>query len=190
MAGRRRVTRGGTRGKPKTAVGLVLQDYFQPALHTIDFNGLASGGDLATTLVDNSADFANSILKWSKLTIRPIWDSATMKTLANAKTILMMILKRDQDSSTVPAIDNQEVVRELRNDKKIVRGPWWLTSPGFTTSGYIPAFAGHMKAIVLQDFMMDREEDLLATFTNVSAAFDANLTQLDFAMKGFVRAIK
>lgn len=193
MVGRRprmRTGRGG-RGKPKTAVGLALQDYFQPAFHTTDFTGLASGADIATTLVDNSADFSNSILKWSKLVIRPIWDSDDMRSgRIDMRTIMVMLMKRDEDDSTVPNIDSQETVRELRNDGRIVRGPWWVSLPEISVEGYVPMMAGHWKAIVLKNLMMDREEDLVITFTNVSLAFAAAAQQLDYALKGFVRAIK
>ena len=97
----RKYTRGGSRGKPKTAVGLALQDYFQPALHTVDFNALASGADIATVLVDNSSDFSNAILKWSKLTIRPIFDSGDMEGVIELRTLVTMLMKRDQDDSSV-----------------------------------------------------------------------------------------
>ena len=191
MSARSRKTRGGSPGRPKTEVGRMLQDYFQPALHTFDFNAMASGGDGAVVLVDNSADFQGSILKWGKLTIRPIWDTDDMRAgRIDLRTFMVMVLKRDQDDSTVPAIDSQEVVRELRNDRRIIRGPWWVSSPEIQTSGYVPSMAGHWKAIVLQNFVLDREEDLIMTFTNVSLAFAAATQQLDFAMKGFVRVIR
>ncbi len=152
----------------------MLQDYFQPAFHTVDFNALATGGDIATTVVDNSADFSNSVLKWSKLTIRPIWDAQDIETTTlQLRTLMMMVKKQDQDDSTVYDIDNAETVRELRNSKKILRGPWWVTPPSRADAGFVPAIAAHMKAIVLKNFIMDREEDLVVTFTNVSKAFAA-----------------
>lgn len=192
MAGRRTPKlRGGRGGPPKTEVGRMLQDYFQPALHTVDFNALASGGDIRVLLVDNSSDFSNAILKWSKLTIRPIWDADNMDAGAHqAKTLIMMVLKQDQDDGAVHGIDDEETVRELRNRKRIIRGPWWYTGPSLQTSGFIPAMAGHMKAIVLKDFVLDREEDLILTFTNVSTAFASQAEQLDIALKGFVRVIR
>ena len=190
MRTRRRL--GGARRKgPKTDIGKMLQDYFQPALHSTDFNALASGADIRTILVDNSADFQNAVLKWSKLTIRPIWDAEAM-IAGNMKprTLVIMILKQDQDDSVVYQADDEETVRELRNKKRIIRGPWWITTPGITTSGFFPPMVGHMKAIVLQNFVLDREEDLIVSFTNVSGAFAAASIPLDYAMKGFVRVIK
>ena len=195
MAGRGPRARGGSgrrSARPKTEVGRMLQDYFQPALHSTDFNALASGGDLRTVLVDNSADFSNSVLKWAKLTIRPIWDADDLEqALGGPRTMAMMLLKQDEDDSTVHSIDNAESVRELRNKKRILRGPWWVTSPGVlsTTGAFIPPMAGHMKAIVLENFVLDREEDLIVTFTNVSSVFPSESFALDYAMKGFVRVI-
>ncbi len=185
----------GRPSKPKSDVARMLQDYFQPALHTTEFNALASGADIATTLVDNSSDFGGAVLKWSKLTIRPIWEvEHLLSAVLDGRTILMAIRKMDQDDTGAIALDNAQVIRELSNDKKLLRGPWPVTTPfvNFTTSGstFIPAMGGHMKAIVLKDFVLDREEDLVISFTNVSpSAFGASAMQLDYFMKGYVRVI-
>ncbi len=170
----------------------MLQDYFQPADHSLEFASLAAGGDIALTLVDNSSDFTNAILKWSKLTIRPYWDAVDMgAATVDSRTLLMMVHKQDEDDTTAKVLDSQEVIRELQNDKKIIRGPWWYTPPGFVTSGFRPTMAGHMKPIVLKNFVMDREEDLRMDFTNISSsAFSATSQILKFGMRGFVRVIK
>lgn len=191
----RRYTRGGTSRRtqrPRSDIARMLQDYFQPALHTTDFASLASGGDVSTVLVDNSADFSNSVLKWAKLTIRPIYDAEDMSTSGGFqhRTLAVLLHKQDQDDSTVQTVDDEETIRELRNDKKILRGPWWVSTPAYVTGGFIPPMASHMKAIVLKSFVLDREEDLRITFTNVSLAFSAVSQALDYAMKGFVRVIK
>ncbi len=196
MAGRNRPrARGGRAGRtsnaPRSTIGRMLQDYFQPALHTTDFASLASGAEVSTTLVDNSADFTNGILKWSKLTIRPIWDAEDIGSgNHDLRTLLMLLHKRDQDDSSEPTIDSEETIREMRLEKRIVRGPWAISTPRFVTSGFAPAFAGHMKPIVLKNFVMDREQDLVLTFTNISGAFGATSQALDYFMKGFVRVIK
>ena len=192
MGARPKLRGGGRRGRPKTDIGRMLQDYFQPALHSTDFNGLQSGADISTILVDNSTDFSNAVLKWSKLTIRPIWDADDIQGAAlKMGTMAVLLHKQDQDNSDVQQVDNEETIRELRNKKRIIRGPWWVTSPGVAGSSYfVPPMAGHMKAIVLTDFVLDREEDLLITFTNVSASRAATSQVLDYAMKGFVRVIK
>ncbi len=192
MPGRRKIRAGG-RGKtggPKTDVGRMLQDYFQPALHTISLSSLASGGDTEKILVDNSVDFSNAVLKWAKLTIRPIFDAVDLEAgRVQLKTLIHVLYKRDQDDSSVLQCDQAQAIRELRNDKKLFRGPWWSSTPTVVTSGFVPIMGGHMKPQVLQDIVMDREEDLVWGVTNVSTAFGAAAQDLDFAMKGYVRVI-
>lgn len=192
MGGRGRKLRGGrVRPRvPKTDVGRMLQTYFQPALHSLSLASFASGDDVGVTLVDNSSDFNNAVLKWAKLTIRPIFDAENLSAgLVDTRTYIHVLYKRDQDDSATIAGDSAEVIRELRNDKKLLRGPWWSTSPRYTTSGHLPIMAGHMKPQVLKNFVMDREEDLVWNVTNVSGASSANAQFLDFALKGFVRVI-
>ncbi len=168
----------------------MLQDYFQKA-RTTNFASLGAGGDVATTLVDNDADYTNSVLKWSKLTIRPIWDAEDMAAgTLQIRTLYMLVYKQDEDDSTVQALDSEEVIRELRNTGRIIRGPWMVSTPNLQTSGFVPAMTGHMKPIVLKNFVLDREEDLRVGFTNASSAFGASQQVLSFYMRGFVRVIK
>ncbi len=189
MPGRKKV-RGG-RGRPTSDVGKMLQDYFQPTLHNLVFTSLAVGSDIKITLVDNSADFGNAILKWSKLTIRPFWD-APDNTDVGLGTLVVGVIKEDQDDAgSAYSLDVEETVREMRNDGKIMRGPWWYSGPSMVTSGFLPAYWNHMKPIVLKNFVMDREEDLSMNFTNVgSGARSGNAHSMNFALKGFVWVIK
>ncbi len=168
----------------------MLQDYHQIA-RFVDFNALAVGGDIRLLLIDNDTDFSNAVLKWSKLTLRPIWESVDLVSdTLDARTLYMMIHKQDQDDSTVQTLDLEETIRELRNTKRILRGLWMVTSPQTVTSGFVPPMAGHMKPIVLRNFVLDREEDLVVSFTNASAAFAAAGQILTFYSRGFVRVIR
>ncbi len=176
---------------PKTSIGKMLQDYHQIA-RFLDFTGLGSGADIALTLIDNDADFSNSILKWSKLTLRPIYEPIDVATgIFDARTLYMMIYKRDQDDSSVPTLDSEETVREMRLKNEILRGPWMVTTPELVgTSAFVPAMSDHMKPIVLKNFVLDREEDLRVAFTNASAAFTVVGQVLTFYSRGFVRVIR
>lgn len=168
----------------------MLQDYFQSAPF-VDFNALGSGSDISKIVVDNDAKYSNSVLKWSKLTLRPIWEPVDIKdSTLGTRTLYMMVHKQDQDDASVPTLDSEETIRELRNTGRIIRGPWMVTSPQLVTSGYIPPMTGHMKPIVLRNFVLDREEDLIVSFTNASAAFGSAGQVLTFFMRGFVRVIK
>ena len=77
-ARRRPKLRGGSRGKPRSDIARMLQDYFQPALRSLELASTGIGGDARVVLVDNSADYSNKVLKWTKLTIRPFYDAVDM----------------------------------------------------------------------------------------------------------------
>ncbi len=183
----------GRRGRPTTQVGQMLQDYFQSVRHAQDFSGLASGADTGVVLVDNSADFQNSILKWGKLKISWYYDGPdVIGGLWEARHLLVAILKQDQDDTgTYYAMDSDEVVRELRNDKKLMRGPWVIQTPEIVSQGLLNPMATIMKPIVLKNFVMDREEDLIINFTSIDdAAFTAQSQKMQFMQFGYVRVVK
>ncbi len=142
-------------------------------------------------LIDASdAIFGNSILKWSKLTVRPWFDHDDLSTgRVTVDTFLMMVYKQDQDDASVPSLDNMETIREMKRDKKVVRGPWYITAPQKMTDGFIPFMAGHLKPMVFRNFVLDREDDLRVAFTNVGLAIAVAQFQMVFGMMGWYRKI-
>ena len=192
MAARgRRPSRRRPSNAPTTSIGKMLQDYFLK-IRSVDFNALAAGGEIRLLLVDNDVDYTNAILKWKKLTIRPFFDADDLRGgLSDIRSLAVMVMKQDQDDSTVYDVSDEETVRELRTKKRIVRGPWFITTHELVgSSAFIPMFAGHLKPIVLKNMVLDREEDLIISFHNLSAAFGSNSQKLHFAMTGYVRVIK
>lgn len=169
----RKVTRGGVRGgrrgKPKTKIGQALYQYWQPGLHNQDLNALANGADTGIVLIDHSADFADSIVRWRKLTLRWHFYGADLGNFASDE-LLMMVTKPDQDDTQYPALDSEEVVNELRRDQKSVRGPWIITTPSRSTGAFTPPMAAMMKPIVLENFDLLPEQDLVVSWTNISNA--------------------
>lgn len=184
----RRRARSG--GKPATKVGQLLQEWHQNYTGTnLDFNALASGGDLQVVVVDNSGLFTNSILKWSKLKLTLLWEPTDL-TSFDDRAIAVMLCKLDQDDlGTAQSVDVEENVRELRRDGKLVRGPWIVHTPNTETSGFHGPYSLLMKPIILKNFTMDREEDLVFCTTNMSSAFQATSQILDIFSQGFVRII-
>ena len=171
----------------------MLQDFFMPGFHNQDFASLASSGDTGIEVVTNAADFSNSILKWSKLTLRWIWEPSDI-TAFSQRELLVAVMKRDQDDTSFPQLDSEEVIRELRNDKKLMRGPWIIHPPNVSGSANEGLYLGMqmmLKPIVLKNFVMDREEDLVVAFTNINgAAFGGTSQVVKIWPQGFVRVIK
>ena len=179
------------RRKPKSRVGQLLQDWHQDySSENLDLASLGSGDDIDITVLDNSAKFTNSILKWSKITLRMVFEPQDSADL-QLRTMCMAVLKEDQDDTgNSYAIDQEEVIRELRRDNKLVRGPWLIHPPRLNSSGFIPMMSFHMKPIVLKSFVMDREEDLVVAYTNLGTAFGATSQIIRHFSQGWVRAIK
>lgn len=180
-------------GKPATKTGQLLQDWHQNYSEMgIDFNALADGGDLIRVVIDNSALFSNSILKWSKLTIRWAFEPTDTTAFDHRQLAVMLVKIDEDDAGSALAIDSEEVVRELRRDGKIVRGPWIMSTMAVigTDAVWFPSMSINFKPIVLKNFVMDREEDLAVLFTNLSAAFSATSQIVNFYTQGFVRVLK
>lgn len=166
----------------------MLQQYFQPGLHNQDFASVGLSGDTGIVIIDNSADFSNAVLKWSKLTMRWFWDPEDAGVF-QPRILLMAVIKQDEDDTgSFPALDSAEVIRELRNDKKMVRGPWLIGTPDSTDLSS-HKFDYFYKPMVLTDFTMDREEDLVIAWTNLSSAFSATSQIIKVFPQGHVRVI-
>ncbi len=195
MPATRRLRGGASRsGKPKSKIGQMMQDWHQDySGDNADFNALASGGDLQVVVIDTSGDMGSNIQRWSRLKILRAFDPADVATWGG-QLVAVMVSKADQDeSSTALSVDNEEVVRELRRDGKLVRGPWIMSMPlinGSADEGYVPAYGTILKPIVLKDFVLDREEDLVVSYTNLSVAAFASTSQIiHHRTQGFVRRI-
>ncbi len=176
-------------GKPKTKVGQMLYKYWQPGRHDLDFTGLVNGGDTGIPIVDHSVDFANSIVRFRKLTIRWFWHGADAGNFLRDELLVALSKQDEDDAGTYPTLDLEETVEEMRRDNKMVRGPWIISTPSAAVAqSAIPPMAYLMKPMVLKNFVLGPEEDLLVSFTNLSnASFQAAEQILRFFPMGFYR---
>lgn len=166
----------------------MLYKYWQPGLHNQNLVSLASGADTGIVLVDHSADFASSIVNFRKLTLRWHWHGADKANFGNDELLVALSKQDEDDTGTYPSLDSEEVVEEMRRDNKMIRGPWIITTPSFTTSGFVPQMALLMKPIVLKNLVLGPEEDLIASFTNISnASLSASAQTVRFYPMGFYR---
>ncbi len=169
----------------------MMQEYHQPAVDDLDFTNVASGGDLSEKLVDNSVDFGNVILKFSKLMVRWWWKGADIGN-HQGDEFLAAVVKQDEDeSATPPTLDSEEAVWEMKKDRRILRGPWVVCTPHKATAvGHYAPYEFFMKAIVLKNIVLDREDDLVFAFTNISGASSpAATTRASFQQTGYFRRV-
>ncbi len=194
MAGRRRISRPRrrpaprSRQKPTSELGKLLQERWLDVATVMDLNGMAVSGDTAVRLVDNSVDFTNSIVKFTKLTVTYYQmpeDSANWSD----HVVLVGLFKRDEDDTVVPQWDDVESIRELKNKGDLYRGPWLLHTDLFSSNN-MKGTQGRFKTLVLTDIVLDREEDLLFGLTNLGPAHAAAQHRIAFFQKGFFRVVK
>lgn len=177
-------------GKPKTQMGQALQVFWFPAKQAVDFNALASGGDIGALLVDHSAEFASSVMKFRKLTIR-WWCQGSDLAAWRCRALAVAVYKQDQDDSATPlSLDSEEAIQESREEGKMLRGPWVIITPEVTVEGYAPAMSGLFKPIVLKNLVLEEENDLVISFTNLDdTAFAASSMIINLQRMGYYRKL-
>lgn len=155
--------------------------YFQKVVD-IDFNALAAGGDISAVLVDRSAvsGTSNSMTTLTKCKIQ--WQDVS---IVDERTMFMGVL-RDEESlgATGHALDATDTVDDLRDENKLLRGPWMLAVGPVTPSA---VYDRSFKTIVLKNVHLDKDQDLYVSFSNYSggSAFAASSQKLRFVTTGW-----
>ncbi len=188
MPGRKKIRGRGRAGKPTTQMGQALQQFWYPAKQQLDFNALAAGGDAGFLVVDHNAEFASSVVKFRKLTLRWCFEAEDWSVF-KARQLLVAVYKQDQDDSGTPLeLDSEEQIREMRESNMMLRGPWWISTLELATEGFIPPMAVLLKPIILKNLVLEREEDLVLSFTNDSdSAFTAASMKINLRRMGYYR---
>lgn len=148
----------------------------------VDFNALASGGDIMLDVLNNSSQLGNVVAKINKLTMQ----IAIHKDMADFRHVLTAIV-RQAEGDAAPSLDNRATIRDLRNEGKLMRGPWMFsTFNGDTISG---PFEGFLKTIVLKNLVVDENDDIVMCFTNLDAVFSSSTQRIRNLVKVFYRVV-
>ena len=166
MAGRRR------RRSPRR-----LASKYRLAVMDLSIGGLASGGDATVAIVDNSSVHSNQVVSYFKIVVRG-------QIKVTVDSLLMFAVVRDTEGAAAHTLDNGSVVRDLRNENKMLRGPWALPVPDKDVVGATP-----LKAIVLKKIVLDENDDLYISVTNVGSSSLGGSDKVRLAITGYYREI-
>lgn len=155
--------------------------YFQKVID-VDFNALASGGDISAVVVDRSgiSGTSNSMTTLTKCKIQ--WHDVSVTD----ERSLMMAVFRDEESlgNTGIPLDDVDNVDDYRDEGKLLRGPWALAvGPVAPSAVYDRSF----KTIVLKNVHLDKDQDLYVGFSllTASGAFAASSQIIRFVTTGW-----
>ena len=179
-----RTKRGGrvTRRRPAATVKQALPyEYIQTHTSRLtQFDNLADDAVYREPIIDNSADFSNVLLRVRKVKLE--W---SLMQGASDFTVLKLAVTRHPEGT--PAADlNQTTIRDLRNENKLLRGPWMLALPPATAR--VPV--ANMKSITLKNLTLDSNDDLSLHFQNMGGtALNATGPHLYMLKKMWVRRL-
>lgn len=136
---------------------------------SVDLNALAADGTLMGEIIDRTVLSANPI-RVTKCTTQ-IW----MEEMDNIRPILMAIVRQTQGGS-IPDIRDKDVVIDLRNENKLLRGPWVRGTMNESQSQRWNDLV-FTKTIVLKNLTLDANDDVEVIFLNLSGTAFAGTAQ-------------
>ena len=99
-----------------------------------------------------------------------------------------MAIVRQSEADSAPALDDRAVIRDLRNEGKLLRGPWMFNT--FNADGATDSpFSTFLKTIVLKNLTIDENDDIVMCFTNLETAFSAGSQIVRNFVKMFFRVV-
>lgn len=111
-----------------------------------------------------------------------------MQGMDDVRAMLMAVI-RQTSGGAVPDIRSEQVVTDLRNENKLLRGPWVrVTCPD--AAGVSPNSWIFTKSVVLKNLTLDSNDDVEVVFTNLDAnAFAASSQKIQWLSRIFWRQI-
>ncbi len=156
---------------------------YEQFANQVDFNALASGGDIMMDIVNNSSQIGNVVARFNKITVQ----TGVNETMADQRHILVAVVRQSEGDSA-PSLDNRATIRDLRNEGKLLRGPWMFSTYDANGSKDGP-FTNFLKTIVLKNLTVDENDDIVMCFTNLDAAFSSTTQTIRNFVKMFFRVV-
>ena len=149
--------------------------YFQDHSDLV-LNSLGVGASTALAIVDNSTLLSNNVVNFRKLTMS--WYS-----LLATDTAVLWAITRETQGTTAPVLLTDSIVRNLRNENHLIRGPSYMPSrPDSHDTNW-------RKTVVLKNITLDQDDDLRLVVTNVDTAFASTGNKVHVFLKGWYRVV-
>lgn len=162
MAGRRRTPRKSIKQRQPGAGKHPLMRW-ELSVGTVALGSAAAGDDFLRTLFDTSVRSGNKNCKVGKLTLQ--W----FRDINAATSMFNVAIVRHKEGDAAPTIDDAQTIRDLRSDRKLIRGPFRIM--GLGSNGQRQ---GAMKTVVLEDLLLDPNDDLALIINSVGATTGTN----------------
>lgn len=144
-----------------------------------EFDSLADDGIVNVSMVDNSVDLGNAVTHFRKLKF-----SWSIMHQAAANSVFQCHVVRHTEGSE-PTSYSESAVRDLRNENKLLRGPWFLAIGRDLGVNVV-----NMKPILMKNLTMDENDDLTLAIRNISgAALPATGPHLYNLVSGWYRIV-
>lgn len=147
----------------------------------VDLNALAEGGDISGQLLDRSTLIADTPIRLIKATM--YWWNQGMD---DGRPLLVAII-RQAEGTAAPNLQDEAVVRDLRENGQILRGPWIIKTIPDARAGSV--FASSYKTVVLKNVNVGLNDDIDVCFTNVGPVFAATAQTIEWFTKVFWRTV-
>lgn len=156
---------------------------YEQFANTIDLNGFASGADIMLDIMNNSSQIGGVVARFNKITVQTAMES----TMVTPNHMLVAVV-RQSETDSAPSLDNRATVRDLRNEGKLLRGPWMFST--FNADAQVVGpFGMFLKTIVLKNLTVDENDDIVMCFTNLDGAFSATAQGIRNFVKMFFRVV-
>lgn len=156
---------------------------YEQFVNQVDLNALGSGNDILLDIMNNSSQIGNVVAKFNKITVQTCYD----QNMADNRQILVAVIRQGETESA-PSLDNRATIRDLRNEGKLLRGPWMVNTYDQNANIAGP-FMNFMKTIVLKNLVVDENDDIVLAITNLGANFAGSSQIIRNFTKMFFRVV-
>lgn len=182
MGGRRGVPRRKSGRSQKTRAQQILTDYMLTA-PTADFQSLGAGAELKVTLLDNSQDFGNVPVRVVKMKAASMWNS----NVVDERRVVQSVY-REKEGATALKLDVEADVKNATQAGQFYRRPHLIHTniQAFGVAGEMDHFR---KPLILRNLLLDDDDDVSISWTNIDSAFSANAQYIVFRVEAFWKRV-
>ncbi len=126
-------------------------------------NNLANGAEAELIVIDTSS------MSDDPMTVKKATIQFCQMGWGDSDSLFYAAIVKDKEGAAPPALDTTQDVIDLRNENKLLRGPW-LWAPGSLAMSTGGLYGRHVKTVVLKNLRLDENDDVKLVLTNVKGA--------------------